>query len=508
MDLILACTSFLPFPGVCAWGSAGGEAAHATLGLAKALRGLGHRATLVAPLDPAIGNAGLGLARRLSPLSLALPGGVARIERTVHDARLPSGVEIVLLGGDPPSEGTSPEDVALRSALFGHAVAAIARQRLGAVAPRSGAEGELEAVISVGEGAALTSLAIREDAKLPALDGGPSHRLLAGLARVAIPLDPSADLRLPASALASIGVESSLFSTEGVEFYGQISFEKAAAVAADRVVSLGEATRLGLVREGASHRFDGVFRARGGELVSIGSGVDQAQYNPATDPHLTMRFDPEDLSGKGRGRASLLAELEVDTGPEVPLLAILGGTELSAARASEAKWQLETAIPSIGRALRGELAVVVAFARPRGEGEIDQALDRLQKTHVGRIAVRYGAQEPLLHRVLAAADLALVVDPTSATGIPARAAMRYGAVPIAARTPSMEEAIVDVEASLATGNGFLFEPGDDVFGALERAVSAFAHPAWPRLQRRVMRVEGGWERAARRLERLIQQIEG
>src|SRR5687767_13564887 len=97
MDLILASTSFLPAPGVSSWGSRTGDVAHAALGLAKGLRALGHRATLVAPLGSLEGDAGhggLGLARRLSPLSFLVAD--VKHERTLFDARLPSGVEIVL----------------------------------------------------------------------------------------------------------------------------------------------------------------------------------------------------------------------------------------------------------------------------------------------------------------------------------------------------------------------------------------------------------------------------
>jgi starch synthase len=122
--------------------------------------------------------------------------------------------------------------------------------------------------------------------------------------------------------------------------------------------------------------------------------------------------------------------------------------------------------------------------------------------------VKWSATEALLHRALAAADLAVVFDPHGATATPVRAAMRYGAVPVAQRTPAMDEAVVDLEPSMATGTGFLFVEAADLFGALQRGVSAHRGRGWRALQRRVMRLEGGWERAARRLAHLIQQIEG
>jgi starch synthase len=497
MDLIVATSSFSTAPGISVWGSVHGETAHAALGLAKGLRGLGHRTTLVAPLDAEVGQSGLGLARRLSPLTFDVAGEAH--ERIVFDARLPSGVELVLLGGEVPGEAADAREASRRWSWFGHAVAALARQRLGQV--RQPGESELEAVVAVGEGASFSAFAIREGAKAAVRDQGPSPRLLAGLSRIVIPIDPARDHRLPREALASIGVAPELFSPEGIEFYGEASLVKAGAVAADRVVSLGEAPRLSLTTAGAPHRLDGVYRARGNDLVSIGSGVDQAQYNPATDPHLVARFDADDLTGKLRGRSSLLAELELEQAASVPLLVVAGAIDKSA----------ETGlVAALTRALRGELLVIVARSSQKAEStELDTALEKLARTHVGRFAVRNGVNEAFLHRAIGSADFALLLDATSATGTPARAAMRYGTVPIAPRTPAMEEAIVDLEASLATGTGILVAgtSGDDIFGGIQRAVSAYSNDAWLKVQRRAMRIEGGWERAARRLASIIAQLE-
>ncbi len=496
MDLFLATTTFLPAPGVASWGTAEGDMAHAALGLAKGLRILGHRATLIAPLEPSHADAGLGLARKLSPIAFELPGH-GRVERIVYDAKLPSGVELTLIGGEPLSEATSEADRARRCALFGHAVAAFARQRLGTI---SAGGGELEGVVAIGEGAAFTSFAIREGAKAQVTDGGPSPRLLAGLARVVIPLDPRRDLTLPEAALGAIGVSRDLWNPEGVEFYGAVSFTKAGAISADRIVTLGEGSRTALLTKGAAHRFDGVFRTREADLVSIGSGVDHAHYNPATDPHVATRFDADDTLGKARCKGTLAAELELQLDSGAPLAAVLGTGPTDA--------EATLLAGALGRSLRGDLVVVLASASKRGEGPGFDALDRVAKAHPGRLALHYGASEKLLHRTLGAADFLIVLDERDTVGTAVRAAMRYGTVPVARRTPATDEALVDLPASLETGSAFLFSEDDGLFGALQRAVSAHRTHGITKVVRRVMRLEGGFDRAGRRLEHLIQQIEG
>jgi starch synthase len=444
----------------------------------------------------------------LSPVRCELlASGTARtrLERTVHDGRLPSGVEVSLLGGDAPADTTDLNERALRGAWFAHAVAAAARQRFAATAARPG-EGELEAVIAVGEGAGMVSLALREAGRgtsLAPVEGdadGPSYKLVAGLSRISVPLSPADDWTFDRASLARAGFADALFTPEGVEFYGRVSFAKAAAIAADRIVALGEAPLEALTSPGAAHRLEGVYRARGRELLSIGGGVDPSHFNSAIDPHLPQRFDPEDLSGKARCKSTYVAEQELDHSTSPALMVAVGGA---------ASGLDEAMVEALDRALRGELVVSVAIARAVTESALDQALVRLERLHPGRARVRFGASEASMHRALGAADYALVLDPETSCGSAARAPMRYGAVPIAAATPPMREAIVDMDASFASGTGVLFEAANDgVFGAIQRALSTWGTPALKKAQRRVMRVEGGWERAARRLEALLQQLEG
>src|SRR5207247_690950 len=54
---------------------------------------------------------------------------------------------------------------------------------------------------------------------------------------------------------------------------------------------------------------DGVLRARHAALRGILNGIDDAVWNPATDPHLPARYRAGDLAGKARCKRALQAEL-------------------------------------------------------------------------------------------------------------------------------------------------------------------------------------------------------
>jgi starch synthase len=79
---------------------------------------------------------------------------------------------------------------------------------------------------------------------------------------------------------------------------------------------------------------------------------------------------------------------------------------------------------------------------------------------------------------------------------------------VARATGGLVDTIVDCDAKLETGTGFLFGEAtvEALLGAVERAIAARSLPSWPALVRRVMRLDRGWERAARRYEQLYRSI--
>jgi starch synthase len=83
-------------------------------------------------------------------------------------------------------------------------------------------------------------------------------------------------------------------------------------------------------------------------------------------------------------------------------------------------------------------------------------------------------------------------------------AQRYGALPVAHATGGLCDTIVDCDAKLETGTGFLFgeATAEALVGAAERAIAACAHPRWPSLVRRAMRLDRSWDRPARRYEQV------
>ena len=114
-----------------------------------------------------------------------------------------------------------------------------------------------------------------------------------------------------------------------------------------------------------------------------------------------------------------------------------------------------------------------------------------------------------MHRIFAAADIVLVPSRYEPCGLVQLYAQRYGALPVARATGGLVDTIVDCDAKLETGTGLPLRRGDGeaLLGA-DRARARGAHclPRWAALVRRVMRLDRGWERPARRYEQVYRSL--
>jgi starch synthase len=447
------------------------DAADVVASLAKALRQLGHGVSIAAPRYPGFETGGLMLARRLTPLPL--PGGG---EVTVFDGHLPSGVQLVLFDApvlyDRPGaygEGDSDyADNAKRFGLLSQAAAALVRQRA--------QQGQAYDVVHVHDyPAALVPIALR---RLP----GPA------VPTVLTIHDGTRQGTFPAAQLEALGVAGEGDVDEGLMLDGRVNLLKAGVVFADAITTVSPTYARELRSAERTSALARVFEETGKEVVGIVNGIDYATYNPATDTQLTSRYDAEDPSNKGRSKTQLLRELNLDLELERPLVALLG--PLTKAKGADI---VAAALPAI---LRHDLSFVAAGSGP------ESLCSKLEpdKRHENRAALLQAPSEAQLRRVFAAADIVLVASRHEPCGITQLVAERYGAVPVAHATGGILDTIVDCDAALETGTGFLFDELSQagLIGALERALAAYASEAWPRLRRRVMRLDLGWDRPARR----------
>jgi starch synthase len=480
MEILFAATELAPLVKV-------GGLGDVVAALSKSLRQLGHKVTLAMPRFPALERGGLLVARRLTPLTF--PMGDAQVEVTVYDGRLGSGVELSLF--DAPglydregvygAGGQDYADNARRFAVFCRATAELVRQRAQAGSPFD--------VVHVHDwSSALVPVYLRELEKNGGARRTPVVLTVHNLAHQGL---------FPREVLGSIGLGDELFTPDLLEFWGKANFLKAGLVTATKLTTVSPTYAREIQTKERGHGLEGVLGMRSRDLTGITNGIDYATWNPASDAALAARYDAEDSSNKERCKTAVLRELGFSLSARGPLVVHVArmvaqkGTDLCI-----------EAIPKL--VFAGATVVLAGEGDPKLMEQADLATQAL------RDQARFvrAAPETLVHRLFAGADIVLVPSRFEPCGLVQLYAQRYGALPVAHATGGLSDTIVDCDAALETGTGFLFQKPDtiELVGAAERAIAAMTSPRWAALRRRVMRLDLGWDRPARRYDQIYRSL--
>jgi starch synthase len=137
-----------------------------------------------------------------------------------------------------------------------------------------------------------------------------------------------------------------------------------------------------------------------------------------------------------------------------------------------------------------------------GDPALEEGFRAAASAQPGRIGAVIGYNERVAHQIQAGADAILIPSRFEPCGLTQLCAMRYGAVPIAARAGGLADTIIDAnEMALAEGlgSGLLFSPvtGEMLSATLERAARLWAQPeVWAQLVENGMTTDVSWRRPA------------
>lgn len=453
MDVLFVSPSALPYP-------VEAGAAEAALALAKALRSLGHRVSIIAPYpeepDPGLG----GLARRLDPLTFDLGGTPESVN--VLDGRSAAGIEWILLSHPALRDLYEDGESGLRAQLV------LAR----ASAQLLHRERAFDVVHFHGEECALACAVVALEKRWKTVFGLYS---------------PASPLSFPAGLTQRFGLEALL--RDNRTLVPQLS----AVACATRIVT---SVPVALVNAGGSSQADGMAQAlaaRSNELGITPLGLDGAVWNPVIDTRLFARYTPVDLTGKARNKAQLQQELKLELDADVALLGAIESA-LGAERILQAAKEL----------VKTDVQLVVQVLdedAPSIEGLI-----ALSERMPHRLQVRLGDSQTRAHRIVAASDALLL---GSDRPMIAMAAQRYGALPVVRRGSMSAESVVDIDPRLSSGTGILYDDrsSEALLAGARRAIAAFNRGTlFERLRTRLMQVDHSFERAARALEHVYMQV--
>ncbi|MCE9601153.1 MAG: glycogen synthase [Gemmatimonadetes bacterium] len=286
----------------------------------------------------------------------------------------------------------------------------------------------------------------------------------------------------PAATMADLGLPWSLYTLHHLEWYGRMNLLKGGMSLADAVVTVSPTHADELRTEAGGFGLHDAFRELGARFIGIVNGIDQEEWDPATDTQIAARFSRDDLSGKAACKASLQRLFGLPKRARTPLVGM-------SARMVYQKG-LDLIFGSGFLTLDAQFVFLGA-----GEERYERALLDLARRAPDRLGVQLNFTDRLEHRLLAGADLCLMPSMYEPCGLTQMRAQRYGALPLARRVGGLADTIEDGVT------GFLFDEytSDDFLHGTARAVLAYRDAAtFARMQREAMGRDFGWEHAEAR----------
>jgi starch synthase len=305
----------------------------------------------------------------------------------------------------------------------------------------------------------------------------------------------------PSSTLPKINMPLGLFTPEGIEFHGQISFLKAGIQFSDHLTTVSPSYAREILTPEYGCGLDGLLQQRATHLTGILNGVDYQVWDPAHDTHLPANYQIDDLSGKSECKTELQRKLGLPTKSDVPLIVWI--SRITHQKMADT---LLDALPAI-------LERNVQFALlGQGDLALEGRLRNAACRYPDRMSVRIGYEEALAHFFYGGGDILLHPSRFEPCGLTPLYGLRYGTLPVVRHVGGLIDTIVCVDeqgsrVETANGFGFLQLGTQGMLDCLDQALSFYAQPvAWRKLQKIAMSCEFDWFSSARRYMELYGEI--
>ncbi len=306
----------------------------------------------------------------------------------------------------------------------------------------------------------------------------------------------------PPDILRRLAWPASLFTPDGLEFFGDVAFIKAGLAYADILTTVSPTYAREITTPEMGGGLDGLLRKRDDVLHGILNGIDAEVWDPRTDRFLPARYGRggklSRRGGKARCKAALQEELGLRVAADRPLFAFVG----------RLTWQkgIDLLLALLDGPIRERAQIAILGT---GEPDLEKALRARAAAQTSGLAVRIAFDEGLAHRMTAGADFLLMPSRFEPCGLNQMYALRYGTPPIVRATGGLADTVRDASPDLSSGTGFSFGPEEPAAlrAAVERALAAFAKPdALRAMRERAMAEDNSWEVAAARFDRLYRGL--
>jgi len=306
----------------------------------------------------------------------------------------------------------------------------------------------------------------------------------------------------PAETFAALKLPESLWSMDGLEFHGKLSFIKGGIAYADQVTTVSPTYAQEICSSALGYGLEGLLQYRSANLTGILNGMDIDTWNPAADSFIERTYNVHHLQHKLVNKLALQRDHGLPRGGQPLLLGYIG-------RLVEQKG-VDLILDMLEQLFQHPVQLVVLGS---GDRDLEERFEVAAQRYPDQLSVHIGYDERLAHRIQAGADCLLMPSRYEPCGLSQMYSLAYGTVPIAHRTGGLTDTIVDLNQTTArdysaTGFSFDEETPDAVLATCLRALSWFqaSRINWWKLVITGMKKDFSWPASAARYLELYRRM--
>lgn len=265
---------------------------------------------------------------------------------------------------------------------------------------------------------------------------------------------------------------------------GYIGFLETGLLASDAITTVSPTYAAEIQTPEGGAGLDWLLRQRSDAVFGILNGIDDAEWNPASDDLIPANYSIDDMKGKATNRIALLERLELDATPGPPVIGII--TRLAYQKGIEI---MEAPLRHFLHTWDVRVAVLGS-----GEQRYEAMFAKLADDFPDRVGFFNGYDNELAHLIEAGSDVFLMPSLYEPCGLNQMYSLAYGTAPVVRRVGGLADTVVD--ASEEGGTGFVFDEfSEHALGtALGRALDLHTkHAEWRALLNRGMSQSFSWE---------------
>jgi starch synthase len=287
-----------------------------------------------------------------------------------------------------------------------------------------------------------------------------------------------------------------------IEYYGLISYLKGGLQVADALTTVSPTYALEIKTHDYGMGLEGILQARADVLTGITNGIDEAAWNPQTDPALHTNFGHNTTELRHGNRRALELRFDLDDSPG-PLFSVV--SRLTRQKGLDMLVELVDPLVAAG----GKLAVLGS-----GDQDLEDGFAGAALRHPGKVGFIRGYDEGLSHLIQGGADVMVVPSRFEPCGLTQLYGLRYGCVPLVSRVGGLADTVIDaneaaVEAGVATGIVFAPATTQALMDAINRAIHLYKREKlWRKMQRRGMKSDVSWDASAEKYAKLYKRLLG